>query len=179
MAQSLDLQVSEDELATVILLRAFSIAAPVLGELIQAKMEAYFGDSWLQEAGKELSPRTRSLLLNRPEKLGQDIYLITEIVLRKLDVVFAASSVDIDSVGHTSVLLDCMAKEVDCVGQSRTALFHGVRLSLDEVDRCLRNIQRLWTRFSLASAQPLSTQRLSNQLKVGWTLGSRRFFLAL
>ena len=143
------LHISEDEYSSVILLKAFSSVAPVLGDFVRTTMKCRLGDQWMRESACQLRPRTRQTFFSRPEKLEKDIFLITEILLNNLDRVFLERTLDLDGVEHHGVLLQSLAVEIDCVGQTRTVLFHGVKLSIEEVECCLRRLQRLCRRFSL------------------------------
>ena len=87
-------------------------------------------------------------MVGNPRVLTQDIYVITEILMTKLDKVFVCSSspVVFGLTSWSDVLLS-VASDVDCVGQTRTCLFHGVEPTPDEGYRCVQSAERLCKRL--------------------------------
>ena len=89
-----------------------------------------------------------SIVTGKPRVLTQDIYAITEVIMSKLDQVFVGQGMpDVLGLIDRSDLLLSMAADVDCVGQTRTCLFHSVQISVQEVYRCVLAAERLCRRL--------------------------------
>ena len=141
--------ISSDEISRVLLLRVFERVAPVLGGHVRQRLENTFGESlWLTKAGDCLSRHMQSILVGKPHVILQDIYVITEVIIAKLDKVFADQNCEhCFGLKSRSDRLLSMAADVDCIAQTRTCLFHGVQLSVLEVHRCVLAVERLCMRM--------------------------------
>lgn len=146
-------QPSVDEVSEALLCKVFRETTPVLGDFVRKSLVMAYGeDRWLHEASRGLG-RKSCCKLKTPEALYRDVFLVTEVLLNKLDEVFTDLALDVQGLESYSVLLQKLAIEIDCVGQTRTSLFHGHRLSTQEVHRCLLNLEQLWRRFRLETSE--------------------------
>ena len=139
-----------DELAVTVLLRVFDMATPVLGVYVIQRMKRHFGErQWFDEILQNVrGSRMRPRLEKNPNVLQHDIHLVTQIFLNELETVLSgASVVDVDKVKLRGILLQRVAVEVDCIGETRNALHHGIPLSASEVLRCLQSLESLWCRM--------------------------------
>ena len=150
---------SADEFAVAILLRVFSMAAPVLCEQVVEGLKRHYGEKrWLFVAAESAGTQLRPHVEKDPSTLGRDIYALTEILLNNLDRVFLTKAQDSDDVEFSGVILQRMAEELDCVQMTRTALFHSTPLSAREVERCLHFLECLWTRIGLPATSGFSKE---------------------
>ena len=148
------LEASPDELAVALLLRVFTMATPVLCDYVTQRMKRRFGerkwfDKILQGLGRS---RLRPRLEKQPNTLRHDIHIVTKIFLNEIETVVYTDgsglySTDIDKVKLDGILLQRIAVEVDCIGETRNALHHGISLSASEVLLCLQSLERLWLRM--------------------------------
>ena len=151
-SDSCTFKASPDEVAAALLLGVFTMATPMLGKYVTQRMKRRFGEGkWFNEILKGLGrSRLRPRLKKQPNVLRHDIHLVTKIFLNELETIVDISgscAVHIDEVGVGGVLLQSIAVEVDCIGETRNALHHGLSLSASEVLRCLQSLERLWHRM--------------------------------
>ena len=141
--------ISSDEISRVLLLRVFERVAPLLGGRVRQCLENTFGEClWLRKAGDCLSRHMQSILVGKPHVILQDIYIIVEVIMAKLDKVFVDQNCeDCFGLKSRSDRLLSMAADVDCIAQTRTCLFHSVQLSVMEVHRCVLAVERLCMRM--------------------------------
>ena len=143
-------QASTSEVAASVLLRIFSLTGQVMAKYVSSRLKQCYGEQrWRDAALDCLGERSKGFLFDRHEKLTSDIYAITEVVLNNIEGIFVDDAADIDEVKNRGILLQRLAHDIDCVNKSRTELFHNVRLSVEEVARCCRCVERLWRRFGL------------------------------
>ena len=122
-----------------------------------------------------------SIVTGKPRVLTQDIYVITQVIMSKLDQVFVGQGMpDVLGLIDRSDLLLSMAADVDCVGQTRTCLFHSVQISVQEVHRCVLAAERLCRRlvyFEVAEKEKEGMSKffedVSKKLKVRYLSTSR------
>ena len=150
--------VSREEIAYVLLLQVFDKIAPLLGEHVKRSLQRAYGEqTWLGVAASCLSRRMWFIVTGNPRVLTEDIYVITEVIMSKLDQVFVEQgTLDVLGLIDRSDLLLSVAADADCVGQTRTCLFHSVQISVQEVYRCVLAAERLCRRlvyFELAEKE--------------------------
>ncbi len=164
-------QASASEMATAVLLRVFSSASQAIAKHVTDRLKECYGEQrWRLAAGENISRNMKRYLLDSQDNLtAVDIYLLTDVLLNHLEIMFAGFAVDIDEVKSRGIMLQRLVDEVDCVNKSRTALFHDVRLSVKEVERCCRCVERLWRRlkcFGLDSGAVCSLDDIHGCTKV-------------
>ena len=153
-AERLTFDMTAGELARAVLLRAFKMASPPLGTHVLCRYRRAYGeDSWLKAAQDCLSRRMLTKVKDHPTVLQQDIFILSELLVEKLDRVFLPSFRGVAGATERSLLLQSMVADVDCVSRTRTWMFHGVDVSVREVYRCLVSLQRLVTRLSLRTSE--------------------------
>ena len=145
---------SNDEIARVLLLGVFDKVAPLLGNHVRCSLQRVYGeDAWLREVEDGLSRQMRFFVRGKPHVLFQDIYVIAEVIINKLDRVFVKNLADVFGLTESGDLLLSVAADVDCLAQTRTCLFHSLQLSAREVHRCVVSVERICRRLAHAEKE--------------------------
>ena len=150
--------VTVEELGHAVLIKSFRLVGAALGEFVTAVLQNVFQEQWREKAGEDLTKKTL-LKLRLKSTRGQalplkDVYLVTELILLNLEV-FQKEVRRGAKESEEGFRLERMATDVDCVNCTRTWLFHGVDVSLNEAGRCLLCLENTWRCFAqLEEATP-------------------------
>ena len=163
------------EVCVGILLRVFSRTAPILGEVVKKTLSCVHGaDRWSAEVHNCLTKRMARVFDKDPYVLGQDMFVITEVLIDKADELLPVCC----RRGYRGIELENFVLGVDCVSLARTRLFHtrGSELTGNEVYRCLLSLQETCTALGivktvdnkLPSVSPID---LNEKMEVSFFLG--------
>ena len=145
---------SVDEIARVLPLGVFDEVTPLLGNHVRSFLQRVYGeDAWLREVEDGLGRQMRFFVREKPHVLFQDVYIIAEVIMNKLDRVFVKHLLDVFGLTGRGDLLLSVAADVDCLAQTRTCLFHSIQLSAREVHRCVVSVERICRRLAHAEKE--------------------------
>ena len=149
----LEVSLTMEEFGQARLMRLFRLVGPLLGRLVQRVLKDMYGEEeWRRKAGDGLSKEMYSRLEKTRKQSLKDVFLITELLLHNLEVF--SGSFDRDG-SEASVSLSTLALAADRVSLTRTCVFHGVRLSTENVRDCVHSLEKIWRGFpQLAASGP-------------------------
>ena len=163
--ESLQVWLTVDEFAHAVLIKVFRLVGPLLGRFVQSVLKDVYGEEqWRRKAGDGLSKEMYSRLEKTRKQSLKDVYLVTELILQNLQVF----SERFEFVGgDKSVRLTKLALEVDRVSLTRTSLFHGVQVSVVDVQRCVLSLEEIFRGFQqLNTGMSAIAGELRNHRKV-------------
>lgn len=144
------LEISQREACLTVLLRVFRNIAPVIGDIVKNALRRVYGeDKWLSAASRDFSKRMSRFFRRGSNALKQDIFIITELLISKAEMLLEISNANVDHdrgracYFGSGVRLERFVLDSDCLSQARTRVFHGWCLSGEEVYRCLLSVERL------------------------------------